>query len=167
MSKMGKIDAGAFLKNVYTFECFDAEGRLKWREEVPNLVTTEGLNDLLTKYFKGSAYTAAWYVGLKGAGAAAAGDTLASHASWSELSGYTGSRQALTLGTPSAGSVSNTASKASFAITGTATIAGAFVGSVATGTAGVLYGAADFSSARGVENGDTLDVTVTLTAASA
>jgi hypothetical protein len=51
-------------KNTYRFECFDALGNLKWVEEVNNQVMTVGVNDLLTQYFKGSAYTAAFYVGL-------------------------------------------------------------------------------------------------------
>lgn len=152
---------------IYAFECFDAAGNLKWREEVKNLVTNAGLNDILDKYFKGSTYTAAWYVGLKGTGSAAAGDTLASHAGWSEITAYTGNRKALTLGTVASQSVDNSASKASFAINGSATVFGGFTASVDTGTSGTLYGAADFSSSRAVESGDTLEVTVTLTAASA
>ena len=152
---------------LYDVRCFDAEGNEKWRETVPNLVTNVGLNDLLDKMFKAASYSAAWHVGLKGGGSAAAGDTLASHGGWSEITSYSGSRKALTLGTVASQSVSNTAAKASFAITGTATVAGAFVCVGATGTAGILYGVADFSSGRGVENGDTLEVTVTLTTASA
>lgn len=69
-------------------ECVGADGRVKWREVVRNLVTTEGKNDLLTKYFKGSSYTAAWFMLLKGTGSPAAGDTLASHAGWSEPTQY-------------------------------------------------------------------------------
>lgn len=38
------------LKNVYRFECRDAAGNLRWVEEVPNLITTAGLDDLLTQY---------------------------------------------------------------------------------------------------------------------
>jgi hypothetical protein len=93
---------------------------------------------------------------------------MSSHAGWSEVhTQYSeGTRPALTLGTVAAGSVSNTASKATFTITGTATVAGAFVTSNSTknGTTGTLYGATDFSSSRGVESGDSLQVTVTLTA---
>jgi len=35
---------------------------------------------------------------------------------------------------------------------------GAFLASAATGTSGKLYGAANFTSPRAVENGDTLNV---------
>src|SRR5690349_13093819 len=72
----------------YLFECFDKDGKLKWTETIENLVTTEGKNDILDKYFKGSAYTASWFLGLKGTGSAAVGDTLASHAGWTEQTPY-------------------------------------------------------------------------------
>lgn len=147
----------------YAIECFDRDGNLKWREEIENLVTTEGKNDIIDKYFKGSAYTAAWYLGLKGTGTAAVGDTLASHAGWSEATPYSGNRPAITFGTTSAGS--NSATAVSFTINATATVAGAFVSSVNTGTAGKLYSAADFAVSRGVASGDTLSITPTVTQA--
>lgn len=152
---------------LYRVECIGADGVVKWVEEMRNLVVNAGLNDLLDKYFKGSTYSAAWYVGLKGAGTIAAGDTLASHGGWSEITDYTGDRKALTLGSVSSQSVNNSGSPASFAINGSATVAGAFIASAATGTSGVLYGAADFSGSRSVVDGDTLNVTATLTAAAA
>jgi hypothetical protein len=167
---MNQIIQKIEFKNVYTFECYDKEGKLKWREETPNAVVNVGLDDVLNQYFKGSAYTAAHYVGLKGTGTIAAADTMSSHAGWTEITGYSeGTREALTLGTVSSQSVDNSASKASFSITGTATVAGAFVTTNSTkgGTTGTLYGAADFGASRSVENGDTLNVTVTLTAATA
>ena len=174
---------GLALHNVYTFECRDAAGNLKWVEEVPNLVTTQGLNDLLTKYFKGSSYTATWYVGLvnnSGFGAFAAGDTAAKITTsapnapttndWAETTSYDESvRQTLTLGSASSGSINNSSSKAVFTISATVTVKGGFVISDSTkgGTSGVLYGEAAFASARSVVDDDTITVTVTLTAASA
>jgi hypothetical protein len=165
-----EITAGVEFRNVYKVECFDSNGNLKWVEETPNTVVNAGLDDLLDKYLKGSTYTAAFYVWLKGTGSIAAGDTMASHAGWSEITAYSeGVRQTLTLGTVSSQSVDNSASKAAFSINGTATVAGAFVVTDSTkgGTSGTLYGVADFSASRNVESGDTLNVTCTLTAASA
>lgn len=144
----------------YRVECVGADGQVKWAEEFRNLVTTEGKNDILDKYFKGSAYTAAWYLGLKGTGSAAAGDTLASHAGWSEVTPYAGNRPAITFGTTSAGS--NTATAVSISCNASATVAGAFIGSVNTGTAGKLYSAGDFAASRSVVSGDTLNVTPTV-----
>lgn len=146
---------------VYSVECVGADGNVKWTDGFSNLVTTAGKNDILDKYFKGSAYTAAWYLGLKGTGSAAVGDTLASHAGWAEVNPYTGNRPAITFGTTSAGS--NTATAVSFSITSTATVAGAFTASANTGTTGTLYSAGDFSASRSVVSGDTLNVTLTVT----
>ncbi len=148
----------------YEFVCLDADGNVKWTESITNLVTTVGKTDILDKYIKGSGYTAAWYLGCKGAGSAAVGDTAASHAGWSEITGYAAAtRPAITWGTTSGGS--NTATAVSFSINATNTIAGAFVISDNTkgGTTGTLYSVGDFAASRSVASGDTLNVTMTLT----
>lgn len=160
------------VENHWIVECFDKDGNLKWKEEFDNIVVTEGLNALLNNTFNAAAGSVAWYVGLvtgPGSGTTyAAGDTLASHGGWTEANPYSGNRPAWTKnGVASGGAMSNSSSKASFAITGTATIAGAFLCSVNTGTSGTLYGAGDFSADRSVVNGDTLNVQVDLSAATA
>lgn len=159
-------------ENHYIVECLDSNGNLKWTDEFDNLVTNVGLNDNLDKYLKGSAYTAAFYVGLTdGTPTTAAADTMASHAGWAEVTAYSESvRQTLTLGTVASQSVDNSASKASFSINGTATVGGAFIvtDNTKSGTTGVLYGVGAFTGGdKSVSNGDTLNVTVTCTAASA
>jgi hypothetical protein len=165
------------MRSVYRFEARDRFGRLKWVEEVTNLVTTQGLNNLLTNQFKGSAYTAAWFVGLidnASFSALAAGDTAAQIGGsngWLESSAYSESvRQTLTLGSAAAGSIDNTAAKAVFTCNTNGTvIKGGFVVSTSTkgGTTGVLYGEAAFSSTKAIDSSDTLTVTVTLTAVTA
>jgi len=68
----------ATAKGVYTMQCFDKDGNLKWEAKCPNLVVDVGLQDMNNKYFLGSAYTATWYIGLYGSGASnspAAGNT--------------------------------------------------------------------------------------------
>jgi hypothetical protein len=158
---------------LYSIECLDKNGDLKWNEVFHNLVTTVGKNDLLTQYFKGSAYTAGWFVGLKNAGTAAVTDTMSAHAGWTEFTNYsiganTTIRGSLTLGTAASGSIDNSANKTQFTITGAGgTVAGAFVttSNAKSGTAGTLYSAGDFAGGpRGVVVGDTLNVTVTLSA---
>lgn len=144
----------------YEISCVGPDGVEKWREKVKNLVTTAGKTDIVDKYFKGSAYTAGWFLGLKGAGTAVIGDTLASHASWTEQTPYSGNRPTISFGTTSGGS--NTATAVSIAVTATATVAGAFIASVNTGTSGILYSAADFAASRSVASGDTLNVTPTV-----
>jgi hypothetical protein len=164
----GKLDNGAYGGGVFSIECRDKDGNLKWKDESHNLVVNVGLQDMNTKYFKGSSYTAAWYLGLiQGPGSGttiAAGDTLASHAGWTESTAYSGNRKAVTFGTATTADpsvISNSASPAVFSINATATIAGAFLASVDSGTSGVLFSAADFQSPgdRSVVDGDTLNIT--------
>ncbi len=158
------------LKNTWEVVCKGSDGKEKWRELNDNLIVTVGLNALLTEFFKGSSYTATWCVGLKSTGTALAADTMSSHSSWTEITDYSESvRQTIVLGTPAAGSVDNSASKATFSINGTTTIYGAFLANASAkgGTGGTLYGVVDFGSSRAVISGDTLEITVTLTAASA
>lgn len=137
-----------------------------------NLVTTEGKNDTLTQYFKGSAYTATWFVGLvnnTGFTQFLAADTavqINGTNQWTEWTNYSESvRQTLTLGTPSAGSVDNSASKATFTQNNSGTLNGAFVVSSNTkaGTSGKLYAEGSFSSIRSVVSSDVITVTCTLT----
>jgi hypothetical protein len=150
----------------YEVECYDKAGNLKWADSFENLVVDAGLDDLLDKYFKGSTYTAAHYVGLKLTGTVAAADTMASHAGWAESSAYSdATRPALTLGSVSSQSVDNSGSKAVFNIDDTATITGCFLTTNNTkgGSTGTLYGGGDFSASKAVSDGDTLNVTLTLT----
>lgn len=141
-------------------------------ERFHNLITTVGKNDLLDKYLKGSAYTQTIRMGLKGAGSAAAGDTQASHAGWTERGGanapaYTGNRKDVAMGAASAGV--STSPTQTFAITSSGNVDGCFInnGGSATkdDTTGVLFSAGDFTGgAKTVANLDTLNVTYTLTA---
>lgn len=163
-----KVKAGG----VFTVQCFDKDGNLKWTEENHNLVVNVGLKDMNDKYFTGSSYTAAWYIGLYGSGATnspAAGDTMSSHAGWTEVVAYSQATRpaatfaAATTADPSV--ITNSASPATFSINGTTTVGGAFLTSNNTkgGTTGILFSASDFQSPgdRSVVNGDTLTVTYT------
>ena len=162
----------ASAKGVYTLECRDADGNLKWSSELPNLVVNQGLQDMNAKYFTGTSYSATWYLGLYGAAASnnpVAGDTAASHAGFTEIMPYSNStRPACTFGTPTTANPSvatNSASPAAFTINATATVGGAFLisNSTKSGTTGVLFSASDFQSPgdRTVASGDTLNVTYT------
>jgi len=161
---LGNVDIG--LANFWKVTCLDKDGNIKWEENKKNLIVTAGLNHILDVEFHATTQVTAWYIGLKGAGSVAAGDTMASHSGWAELTGYAGNRKEWTEGAASSGSMTN-GSSVDFTINATATVAGAFLNTAATGTGGTLYGAVDFSSARSVIDGDTLQVTVTVTAASA
>lgn len=156
---------------VYHIQCLDKDGNVKWEDSTHNLVVNEGLQSMNTQYFKGSAYTAAFFLGLvtgPGSGTTyAAADTLASHAGWTEFSNYSGARKAVTFGTATTADpsvISNSASVSQFTISGAGgTVAGAFLCTVSSGTSGVLFSEADFQSPgdRVVVSGDTLNVTYT------
>lgn len=161
-----KVKAGG----VFTVQCFDKDGQLKWEAKEHNLVVNVGLKDMNDKYFSGSSYTAAWYIGLYGAAASndpAAGDTMSSHAGWTEVTAYSQATRpqavfgAATTADPSV--ISNTSSVAVYSINGTTVVGGAFLTSDNTkgGTTGILFSASDFQSPgdRSVASGDTLNVT--------
>jgi hypothetical protein len=167
-----KAGEAAQATGVYHVECRDKDGNLKWAADSKNLVVNVGL-----QYMAGSALTATaqittWYLGLYGAGASnapAAGDTMASHAGWTEVVPYSNANRvtatlaAATLANPSV--ATNSASPAVFNINATSTVGGAFLTSDNTksGSTGTLFSAADFGSPgdRSVVNGDTLSVTYT------
>ena len=172
-----KTGEDAKATGVYHVECRDKDGNLKWTAETKNLVVNAGL-----AYMAGSALTSvtqitSWYLGLvtgPGSGTTyAAGDTMASHAGWTEDTNYSnGTRVAATFVTATTANpsvVTNSASPAVFNINGTTTIGGAFLtsGSVKGGTTGTLFSAADFGSPgdRSVVNSDTLSVTYTFSLA--
>ncbi len=168
----GGAQDGLSAKGQYKVVCHDKDGNLKWETQSDNLVVNVGLQDMNAKYFTGSSYTAAFYLGLYGAAASnspAAGDTMSSHAGWTEVTAYSQStRPACTFGTPTTANPSvatNSASAATFSINGTTTVGGAFLTTNNTkgGTTGTLFSAADFQSPgdRSVVNGDTLTVTYT------
>lgn len=150
----------------YVVECFSPDGKMKWEENIQNIVVTVGKNDLLDKYFAGSAYTAAWYMGLVDGASTptyAITDTMSSHAGWTESTAYSNStRPSVSWNAASSGSKSSTTT--TFNINATATIIGAFMVTNSTkgGTTGTLYSAGSFSAgSRSVLSGDTLNVTYT------
>lgn len=140
-----------------------------WTDEIENVITNLGRNDILDKYFRGSAYTQTMVMGLKGTGTAVAADTQASHASWLEQGlanapTYTGNRPAITFSAAASQAITHTAQ--TFAITSSGTVFGCFMnnGGSATKdtTTGVLFSAGDFTGgSKAVANLDTLSVTYT------
>lgn len=165
---MNKEQVGA--GGVFRVKCYDKDGNLKWTADKHNLVVNVGLKEMNEKFFTGSGYTASWYIGLYGAALSnnpVPGDTMASHAGWTEVTAYSQATRVpcvfntATTANPSV--ISNENSVASFSINGTAVVGGAFLTNDSTkgGTAGVLFSASDFGAPgdRNVANGDTLLVT--------
>ena len=171
-----KAKQSALALGRFKMACYDKDGALKWEAEEDNLVVNVGL-----QYMCGTALTSvtqvtSWFIGLYGSGATnspAAGDTMSSHAGWTEVTAYSNAtRPACTFATATTANPSvatNSASVAAFTINGTATVGGAFLVSNSTkgGTTGTLFSAADFSAPgdRAVTSGDTLNVTYTLSLA--
>lgn len=159
----------AAVKGTWAVTIRDPQGNLIREDTWDNLVADSGLNEMLSVTLAAGAQNTAWYVGLTGGTpTAAASDTMASHAGWTEVSGYDeAARQAWTAGAVASKSVSNTASKATFTITGdSTTIGGAFLASDSTkgGTTGTLYSIGAFSGGDvTLSAGSTLQVTATFT----
>lgn len=161
---------GARATGRYTVECFDKDGNLKWVAESDNLVVNVGLQYMAGVALTATAQSTVWYLGLYGAASSnnpAAGDTMALHTGWTEVTAYseadrpTAQFAAATNANPSV--VTNTANKAVFSINGTTVVGGAFLTNSNTkgGSTGTLFSAADFAAPgdRSVVSGDILNVT--------
>lgn len=144
------IDSGSKLIQAMR-ERMESMLTVAWEQAIENVVTTAGKNMALDTLFAGSAYTAAWYVGLISSvsytGVPVAADTMASHSTWTEDVTYSNSaRPTAAWASASAGSKA-LSSAASFTCNGTATIKGCFLTTIATkgGTTGTLYSAGLFT----------------------
>lgn len=161
----------------YVMTCTDAAGRIKWVEEFDNLVTNVGKTYLLDTFFKGTAYTAAWYMALVSNTAFSnynAADTMASHSGWTEFVSYTVATRPAILwnaasasggGPGSAGTGAIVSGITTFNINGAGTIKGAFLTTNDTknGTTGTLFSVSSFASGdRTVIVGDAINVTYTI-----
>jgi hypothetical protein len=144
-------------------------GGVKHSEEFHNDITNAGKNALLDSFFRNQTQPATWYFGLvdnSGWSAFAAGDTMASHAGWTEFTSYSDStRVAWTTVAASSQSITNT-TVSTFNINGSGTLKGIFVNSVSTkgGTTGTLWSTAAFTSTVPVTSGDQLKITYTVNA---
>lgn len=170
--------AKTFLADLEKFEAYMRTlTEVKWDNTAPNVVCTIGKNTALDAFLAGSAYTAATFMGLIGAvsytGVPVAGDTMASHATWTEGGAtnaptYTAPRKTLAWSAASSGSKAPSAAPV-FAMTGAGTVKGVFIsygaGAVSTidSTAGVLLSAGLFTGGdQVVVNTNTVTVTYSL-----
>lgn len=146
-------------------------GDVLWHEGFANLVVNQGLNDLLNVTLSGDTQDTTWFVGLmSGTPTAAAGDTLASHAGWTEITNYDETNRVAYVdnGNSSAQSLTNSSAPSVFTISATVTIGGSFLAGVNTGTGGRLYSAGAFTGGnKSLNDNDTLSVTMTFTTAAA
>ena len=164
------------LDGIYVAECYDASGNLKWSDTIENLTTNVGRASLNDAYL-GNTAAGAIVMGLKGTGTAAYADTQASHAGWLEVGAtnaptYSGTRKTPTFSasTTANPAVKSTSAAVVFTMTGSGTVAGAFINvggsSTIDNTTGVLFSAGDFTAgSKTVTSGDTINVSYSLSAA--
>jgi hypothetical protein len=174
----GLTDAGIAADPIFTawkreFDAIPLEE--KWHDTIDNLVVTVGKNLALDTILSGAAYTVTGpYLGLTQASPAPAlGDTMLSHAGWTEAGGanaptYTAPRKTITFTAASGGSKASTGTY-TYAITSSGTVGGGFMvygsGAVSTidNTGGTLLSCGAFSQGnKGVGNGDAITVTYSL-----
>jgi len=172
--RAGAMSEEARARGRFLVECFDKDGRLKWRDTIENLVATVGKNLALDTYLAGAGYTVTGpFMGLiSSAGYStgpAAGDTMASHGGWAEAGNanaptYTAPRKTCAWSGAAAGAKALSAALA-FVFTGAGTVKGCFLvfgsGAVTTidNTGGTLYSAGLFTGGdKAVVNTDTLNV---------
>jgi len=189
-----KLNAGAVkdesvgVEGMYHVECRDADGNLKWVETFPNLVNAVGKQLMFDTLLRtsGTYTTVGPFLGLIGTTSPTFGtgsDTMTSHAGWTEFVNYTVGGSAVrgtavfAASTSSGSTPANVTTSSATAITYTITGAGGNVtgcflvtgsGAVSTqsSTAGVLYSAGAFASAKSTTAGDTVSVTYSTTATS-
>lgn len=162
---MAALGNGIGTKGVWKARCFDPEGNLKWEDGWDNIVVDEGLDYALGATLTGATQTTTWYVGLTdGTPTTAGGDTMSSHAGWTEVTAYSeADRQTWTAGSVASQTVDNSGSPATFTgDTNGTTVGGAFLVSDNTkdGTSGTLFSVGAFQAGdKTLDNGDTLEVT--------
>lgn len=153
----------------WQIQAFDPDGNLVAEDQWDNLVVNEGLDELLIQALTGGTQTSTWYIGLTtGTPTPAAGDTMSSHAGWTEQQGYDeAARQTWSPGAVSGQSVDNSGSVATFTITSdSTTVGGGFLTSDNTkgGSTGKLYSVGAFSGGDiTLSAGSTVQVTATFT----
>lgn len=151
------------------------DGKVIWEEDFHNTVVTVGKNLMLDTLMAGSAYTVTGpYMGLmSGTPTPASGDTMASHAGWTEVGGtnapaYSGTRKTAAWSAASGGSKALSAAL-NFTFTSGGTVGGAFIvlgtGALSTidNTAGTLFSAGAFGTGnRTVISTDQLNISYTI-----
>jgi hypothetical protein len=174
------------IEGYYHVECRDKDGNFKWEESFPNLVNAIGKELLLDTLLRtsGTYTTVGPFLGLINSSPTfLAADTMTSHAGWTEFINYTVSASPVrgtavfavstSAGLSPVNITTSLATAITYTITGAGgTVAGCFLvtgsGAVSTqsSTAGTLYSAGAFATAKITTVGDTVAVTYSTTATS-
>jgi hypothetical protein len=171
------------VEGFYQVECRDKDGNLKWTDEFPNLVMAVGKELMFNSLLRTAVTVVGPFLGLLKSGyTAAAADTM-SITTANEFVAYTVGGSAVrgtasfaaasSSGTTPSNVTTSAATAITYTITGAGgTVAGCFLalgsGAVSTqlSTAGTLYSAGNFTTAKAVTVGDTVAVTYSTTATS-
>lgn len=168
------------LKGVYTAQCFDSQGNLKWEDTIDNTVMTLGKDVLLDAGLAGNSYSVIGpYMGLISSvnytTGPAVGDTMSSHSGWVEAGSasnfplYTAPRKTCVWSASTGGAKALTAALSFVCVTTGGIVKGCFIvygtGAVSTiaDTNGVLFSAGTFTGGdKTIGVADTLQVNYTL-----
>jgi hypothetical protein len=166
--------AGFRIGGYWGVVCRGKDGREKWREYRHNLVTNQGLNHILDVVLHGATQITAWYVAPFNTNTTILATHTYAAPGYTESSNYDeATRQAYNEAAASGQSITNSANKATITCSETETVYGC--GLVGGGSAATTKGNTDgggtllcavlFSTARSVVDGDTLEITYTISAA--
>lgn len=161
---MPSLPAAARIGGVFTFEIVAPDGTVAKTITQHNLWTNAGLTAVMSRGLLGGAAVATHYVGLMdGSATPAAGDTMGSHAGWTEATEYDeAARQTWSGVAGAAGAATNSASRATFtASAGGFTLGGAFLTTDSTkgGTTGTLVLATALGADQVIAEGYVIRVT--------
>ena len=168
---------GLRVRGLFQVQHRNSSGVLLWSDEFPNLITTLGKNGLLDTYLSGTSYTTVGpFMGLISSvswSAVASGDTMASHAGWTEAGNANAPTFAARLTcawNAAVAGVKQLSAGLTFTFTSAGTVEGAFLvlgsGAVSTidNTSGLLFSAGAFTAgARIVQPNDMLTVSYSAT----
>lgn len=170
IEKAQKIDGAAGMASLWEWEQIrDGKVIKTWKDT--NICTDEGLTSLLDIMFHDATQIATWYIAVFSDDYTPLVTNTYATPGYTESSAYTeANRPAFVEAAAASKSITNSASKATFTINATVSIYGAALVSDNTkgdtvAASAVLYNVSQFSSGvKAVESGDTLKVTITLTA---
>ena len=181
--RQDKVSGLYLVESLWTVEHLRRKARgpalYEWANVIPpdttkNVCTDEGLNALLDIMFHGSTQIATWYVLIFESDTTPAAGTTYATPVFTESTAYDeATRPAYDEAAASSKVTTNSASKATFTISGSKTIyGGALVGGGSTTSTkgdaaggGKLYCASKFGTSKSVVDDDVLKVTVSITAA--
>lgn len=173
LKKPKQFGSSARFGGIFKFTCFDKNGKFKWVDTAGNIVTNEGLQKILDVTFNsGVSKIDKWFIGITDTDVTtgvAAGDIAAQIGGtnkWAESTAYSGDRKLFSDARTNQ-TVSNTASAATFTMTGSLHIGGAFLNSDSnkSTTAGTLLCVAAFTDGhKSLDPDDSLVVTYQFTA---